>query len=154
MWMRHPPSYATPTPLPRRGQSLAIQSKIGRCSRYSAVPSVSQDWATVLLHPKSRLFKVNIGEQDYSHLPDSLISMRIWWESWSWREESNPRPADYKSAALPTELRQLCGQCYGAFPKHLRVKGRHHGLSAPHRQAFGTATTSNPQKPNQGLSPP
>ena len=27
-------------------------------------------------------------------------------KSWSWREESNPRPADYKSAALPTELRQ------------------------------------------------
>ncbi len=25
---------------------------------------------------------------------------------WSWREESNPRPADYKSAALPAELRQ------------------------------------------------
>src|SRR5690554_7202491 len=25
---------------------------------------------------------------------------------WSWREELNPRPADYKSAALPTELRQ------------------------------------------------
>ena len=29
-------------------------------------------------------------------------------EKWSWREESNPRPADYKSAALPTELRQPC----------------------------------------------
>lgn len=27
-------------------------------------------------------------------------------EKWSWREELNPRPADYKSAALPTELRQ------------------------------------------------
>jgi hypothetical protein len=27
-------------------------------------------------------------------------------DKWSWREESNPRPADYKSAALPTELRQ------------------------------------------------
>ena len=27
---------------------------------------------------------------------------------WSWREDSNPRPADYKSAALPTELRQRC----------------------------------------------
>ena len=27
-------------------------------------------------------------------------------QKWSWREESNPRPADYKSAALPTELRQ------------------------------------------------
>ncbi len=27
-------------------------------------------------------------------------------QKWSWREELNPRPADYKSAALPTELRQ------------------------------------------------
>ena len=26
---------------------------------------------------------------------------------WSWREESNLRPAVYKTAALPTELRQL-----------------------------------------------
>ena len=25
---------------------------------------------------------------------------------WSWRRESNPRPSDYKSDALPTELRQ------------------------------------------------
>ena len=25
---------------------------------------------------------------------------------WSWRTDLNPRPADYKSAALPTELRQ------------------------------------------------
>lgn len=25
---------------------------------------------------------------------------------WSWREELNPRPAAYKAAALPTELRQ------------------------------------------------
>ncbi len=25
---------------------------------------------------------------------------------WSWREESNSQPADYKSAALPVELRQ------------------------------------------------
>ncbi len=26
---------------------------------------------------------------------------------WSWRRDLNPRPADYKSAALPAELRQL-----------------------------------------------
>ena len=26
---------------------------------------------------------------------------------WSWREELNPQPADYKSAALPIELHQL-----------------------------------------------
>jgi hypothetical protein len=25
---------------------------------------------------------------------------------WSWRRELNPRPSDYKSDALPTELRQ------------------------------------------------
>ena len=34
-------------------------------------------------------------------------------KKWSWREESNPRPADYKSAALPTELRQLKDVCRG-----------------------------------------
>ena len=28
-------------------------------------------------------------------------------ELWSWRRELNPRPSDYKSDALPTELRQL-----------------------------------------------
>ena len=27
-------------------------------------------------------------------------------EEWSWRWDSNPQPADYKSAALPIELRQ------------------------------------------------
>jgi hypothetical protein len=25
---------------------------------------------------------------------------------WSWRRDSNPRPSDYKSDALPAELRQ------------------------------------------------
>ena len=40
-------------------------------------------------------------------LPNPLIYMGIGDWKWSWREESNPRPADYKSAALPTELRQL-----------------------------------------------
>ena len=33
----------------------------------------------------------------------------------SWRRESNPRPADYKSAALPTELRQ---HSLPAMPEH------------------------------------
>jgi hypothetical protein len=28
------------------------------------------------------------------------------YKKWSWRQDLNPRPADYKSAALPTELRQ------------------------------------------------
>jgi hypothetical protein len=28
---------------------------------------------------------------------------------WSWRRDLNPRPPDYKSGALPTELRQHSG---------------------------------------------
>ena len=35
---------------------------------------------------------------------------------WSWRWESNPQPADYKSAALPVELRQQ--QVWELTPKH------------------------------------
>ena len=30
-----------------------------------------------------------------------------YWIVWSWWTDLNPRPADYKSAALPTELHQL-----------------------------------------------
>ena len=37
--------------------------------------------------------------------------------AWSWRLESNPQPADYKSAALPVELHQH-GWCLGAESNH------------------------------------
>ena len=37
-------------------------------------------------------------------LPYSVLA-----ENWSWWTDSNPRPADYKSAALPTELHQHRG---------------------------------------------
>ncbi len=36
-------------------------------------------------------------------MPGRLHVLRT---TWSWRRDLNPRPADYKSAALPTELRQ------------------------------------------------
>ena len=39
-------------------------------------------------------------------LPIKANKISKFTQNWSWREESNPRPADYKSAALPTELRQ------------------------------------------------
>jgi hypothetical protein len=35
----------------------------------------------------------------------SLPPKKSWW---SWRRELNPRPSDYKSDALPAELRQRC----------------------------------------------
>ena len=36
---------------------------------------------------------------EFAHLYKSL-------KQWSWRRDLNPRPSDYKSDALPTELRQ------------------------------------------------
>src|SRR5262245_17363502 len=45
-----------------------------------------------------RQLSVNFGKRVFS---DALPRCR-----WSWRRDLNPRPADYKSAALPTELRQ------------------------------------------------
>ncbi len=39
------------------------------------------------------------------HLPEMLLYL-VKLVFWSWRRESNPRPSDYKSDALPTELRQ------------------------------------------------
>ena len=72
---------------------------------------------------------------------------------WSWREESNPRPADYKSAALPTELRQLSAEQaenYSACP----VWGAHHPLSEPTRQVQMTTTPATRRAPNEGDAPP
>jgi hypothetical protein len=37
---------------------------------------------------------------------ETCASGRSYVSRWSWRRDLNPRPADYKSAALPTELRQ------------------------------------------------
>ena len=47
-------------------------------------------------------------QQIYSlpHLTALELS-RIKFKKWSWWTDLNPRPADYKSAALPTELHQL-----------------------------------------------
>jgi hypothetical protein len=37
---------------------------------------------------------------------DSIRSPVLDRQCWSWRRDLNPRPSDYKSDALPTELRQ------------------------------------------------
>lgn len=50
---------------------------------------------------------VNNFSFKFTHLSAELKVQQRAGQKWSWREESNPRPADYKSAALPTELRQL-----------------------------------------------
>src|SRR5690606_11066429 len=48
--------------------------------------------------------------QIYSLLPlATWVPLRVNHSSWSWRRGSNPRPAAYKAAALPTELHQRSG---------------------------------------------
>jgi hypothetical protein len=56
----------------------------------------SSEWSA-LEKPVRRLPNPPPAGQFYLHLKTVL---------WSWRRDSNPRPSDYKSDALPAELRQ------------------------------------------------
>ena len=51
----------------------------------------------------------------------SLVRLRLRTRksNWSWRRDLNPRPSDYKSDALPAELRQQCWN----FPYRLPTQG-------------------------------
>jgi hypothetical protein len=42
-----------------------------------------------------------------------------WLKLWSWRRDLNPRPSDYKSDALPAELRQPEQPC--SLPPNGRI---------------------------------
>ena len=41
-----------------------------------------------------------------AYVDPTPISRRDFFWEWCWHQESNPGPTDYKSVALPTELRQ------------------------------------------------
>ena len=47
-------------------------------------------------------------------------SPKIWW---SWRRDLNPRPSDYKSDALPAELRQRCSNSWIIADKAAELQG-------------------------------
>ena len=50
---------------------------------------------------------------------------RLLVRSWSWRRDLNPRPSDYKSDALPAELRQQAGAPHaGATQNRSRLTGQ------------------------------
>src|SRR5947207_10211391 len=77
-----------------------------------------------------------MSRQIYSLLPlAARASLQIFVEArflfWSWRWDSNPRPPDYKSGALPVELRQQdCSGKAGRRPARIDdaprlVKCRH-----------------------------
>ena len=58
---------------------------------------------------------------------------------WSWKRDSNTRPADYESAALPTELFQpvhLYGRRRGRPKGRLRQRESYYIISPAIRQAF------------------
>lgn len=53
--------------------------------------------------PKQQIYSLpHLTALELSHIRFSLRLEK----NWSWWTDSNPRPADYKSAALPTELHQ------------------------------------------------
>ena len=62
-------------------------------------------------HPSARILRGKLGQicfENYPRIP-ALISRKFSsraHSNWSWRRDLNPRPSDYKSDALPAELRQ------------------------------------------------
>jgi hypothetical protein len=49
--------------------------------------------------------RINLSAKPEPLLQSYLLASVLW----SWRRDLNPRPSDYKSDALPAELRQLSG---------------------------------------------
>ena len=85
----HPPvreNLSTPTPSHRAALKIVCGSNNKRKTQNGLV---SKDTSPFMLSCRDSL------------RPHSAAS--IWW---SWRRELNPRPSDYKSDALPAELRQ------------------------------------------------
>src|SRR5258708_15405300 len=64
--------------------------------------------------------------------PDS----KIFWQSW--RRDLNPRPSDYKSDALPTELRQHGSNRENITKGHVNCKGLCERLGKRHIFIFWT----------------
>src|SRR3974390_3859815 len=60
----------------------------------------------------------SLGE--FCYLPGLLLLLRLvvrsTLQNWSWRRDLNPRPSDYKSDALPAELRQPTALSSGISP--------------------------------------
>src|ERR1700688_3403601 len=68
-----------------------------------------QNWRKSMRSKNTKRARVRIRQPVDFYCPDSLRLIprknpcNVWW---SWRRELNPRPSDYKSDALPAELRQ------------------------------------------------
>ena len=95
---------SNPRPLAWKARALPLSY-----SRICPVPRLSIGWGGEDSNLRSRT-ATDLQSVPFVHSGTSPSIIHIpppptWGGSWRW--ESNPRPADYKSAALPTELRQL-----------------------------------------------
>ena len=79
-----------------------------------------------------------------------------WTGKWSWRLESNPQPADYKSAALPVELHQRGGASGRNRTTDIRIfspplyRLSYRGILKPARQP--TYAIKQASSPERGLA--
>jgi hypothetical protein len=86
-----------PVPRKRKGRQLLVLQK--PCQQILAAQTIAQNENTKRTRVK-RHQPVYFSSKDLLRLTPPANS---WW---SWRRELNPRPSDYKSDALPAELRQ------------------------------------------------
>ena len=112
---------------PGRGHSHAqhapkTASKAGRCNSRAAIARRARaTWRR--RRPEAALLPYIVPRLVGS--PTSLATLRYnLLFKWCWRQGSNPRPADYKSAALPTELRQRGAAILHAERQSARAAGR------------------------------
>ena len=59
-----------------------------------------------ILYKNTKWTRVKRHQPVQFYFQDSLRLAPLQFSWWSWRRELNPRPSDYKSDALPAELRQ------------------------------------------------
>ena len=121
-------------------------------------------WIRTIVAIQQQIYSLPpLAAREHSHI---FIEFKI---RWSWWTDSNPRPADYKSAALPTELHQRvrcslinCPTARNSIAgergivKHFRKKsffffrGAHRGGKA----ARFAAASAGPSGPMGGVLPP
>ena len=102
-WCPHPPSWAT------QGTKKAFDGVIS---------TLENDFGVVFLFliKHKRRYSANTKKPGNPH--DS------WTFSWSWKRDLNTRPADYESAALPTELFQHIPISVTFYPLRLQPEAQ------------------------------
>jgi len=85
---------------------------------YDHISDADVSLATDKINQFSKLTQSKLSQNSKRNfvirITKALQPLRLKGSAWSWWTDLNPRPADYKSAALPTELHQRNGGSYRA----------------------------------------